>query len=89
MLTIESAAKESAIAEKTPIAGASRELLSPGNLREPRLRWVAVRASALGSGHTGELKFSFFSSNFEKNTYRGARCPKNHRRSRSNKLAHA
>ena len=56
---IESAAKESSSAEKTPIGGASRESLSPGNLREPGLQEAAVR-TALGNGQTGEQKFSFF-----------------------------
>ena len=56
---IESAAKESASVEETPIGGASREPLSPGHLREPRLREAAVR-TALGSGHTGEREFILF-----------------------------
>ena len=56
---IESAAKEGASAEKTPIGGASQEPLSPGNLKEPELREAVVRA-APGSGHTGEREFLFF-----------------------------
>ena len=52
MPTIGSAAKESASAKKTLIGGASREPLSPGNLREPGLR-----EAALGSGHRGTKVF--------------------------------
>ena len=46
--------------EEIPIGRASREPLSPGNLREPGLREAAVRA-ALDSGHAGELEFLFLS----------------------------
>ena len=63
-LPIESAAKESASAEKTPIGGGSRESLSPGNLRGPGMREADVRA-ALGSGYTGEQKLSCLSGSEE------------------------
>ena len=44
--------------EETLIGGASRELLSPENLRQPGLREAAMTA-ALGNGHTGEREFPF------------------------------
>ena len=88
MPPIESDAKESASTEKAPIEGASREPLSPGNLKKPGLREAAVRA-ALGSGHTGEEKFSFSLILGKTNLLQRAQCPPNSRRSKRNKLASA
>ena len=74
---IESAAKESASAEKTPIGGASREPLLPGNPREPGLRESAVRAAFDADYRSGERKLHcVVSSDFEKNAHQRARCPK-------------
>ena len=65
---IESAAKENASAEETQIGAASRELLSPGNLREPGLLREALRALGNAYYRSGKRKFQTrcFLSDFEK-----------------------
>ena len=65
--TIESAAKESASAEKIPIGGALREPLLPGNPREPELRAATVRTTLHADYRSGERELHcVFSSDSEK-----------------------
>ena len=64
---IESATKESASAEETSIGGASREPLSPGNLREPGLREATVREALDADYISGEHELHcVFSSDLKK-----------------------
>ena len=81
--------QESASVEKTSIGGASREPLLPGNPRKPVLREAAVRAAFDADCRSGERELHCVFSSHLKNACRGARCPKSHRRSRSNKLVPA
>ena len=46
--------EESANTEETPLGGASRKPLSPGNLRKPGLREAAVRAALDAVYRSGE-----------------------------------
>ena len=56
--------------EKTPIEGASREPLLPGNPREPGLREAAVRAALDADYRSVERELHcVFSSDFEEKKY--------------------
>ena len=73
--------------EETPIGEASKGVIA----REPVLFTAALRALGNGYYSSGEREFQTlrFLSDFEKNTFQGARCPQNNRGSRDNKLAPA
>ena len=80
------ALEESTSVEKTPIGGASREPLSPGNPMEPGLRQVVVKAMR-STDQVNTSYTAFFHLILKPNAHPGTQCPKNHRRSNNNKLA--
>ena len=79
--------------EETLIGRASRERLSPGNLREPGLCWEIVR-EALGNtdcklGERELQTLHFFHLSLISNAFQGARGLPNDEIIRGNKLAPA